>query len=128
MALFERHKPVTVSKTVLQRSIYLSSGMTYSADLEQSDYVFVPDMAWLLKNCPKSKKWQKDWNCTKIAVAAWAALQTHAVGLIKLEWPDDKNTHTLLLVGYENGGISLFDPHSRAFFSIAGKKIFRLWM
>lgn len=125
---FKTSKPVTVTKQAVQRYIYLTSGLTYNADLEQSEYTLVPDRDWVLKNCKKSKPWQKKWNCTKIAFNAMAQLQTHAVGMVKVTWPDEQNTHTLLLVVFENRTVVLFDPHSRVFHPLEDKKIYRLWM
>lgn len=125
---FKTPDPVVVSKEAVQRYIFLTSQLTYNADLEQATYTLAPNQQWILKNCKPSKPWQKHWNCTKIAFNAMAQLQTHAVGMIKVGWPDERNTHTLLVVAFNDRTVKLFDPHSREFHSLEGKKIFRLWM
>ena len=127
---FKKRKSVMASKRQVILALYHASGMRYNAkdELDEPEYVLVPDSAWVLRNCPQSRQWRKGWDCTKIAIDALARLQTHACGAIKVSWPDKEHTHALIVVVYENHTAELFDPHSREFHSLEGHEVYKLWM
>jgi len=124
---FKRHKPITVSKQTLQRSLFVAFN-GYVASLEEQKYVLVPNRDWVRRNCPVSRVWSKEWDCSKIAIYAMSRMMTHAVGAIKVSWPDNENTHALLVIAYEDDSIELFDPHSRDFYGTDGRKVYKMWM
>jgi len=123
---FKRKKPITITRAALKRKLLLSFG-GYTAYLLDKEYILVPSMNWVLRHCPKTRTWTKQWDCNKIAIRAMSFLQTHAVGAIVVKWKN-RNPHALLVIAFEDGTIKLFDPHSREFFHAADRKVYKLWM